>query len=711
MYKEDPVVEKTSSNAFSRRAFLKSVGGGVVVLFTTQPRFAEAQAHGAQQNDLPFNAYLRIGEDGRVTCFTGKIEMGQGIVTSLPQMLADELDVAVEVIDMVMGDTDRCPFDQGTWGSLTTRVFGPELRAAGAQARSVLLDLASKQLGSPLAQLDVKDGVVFDRSNPTRKVSYAALSKGREIAVDMEKPAPVKTAAKLKVIGTSLSRSDARDKVTGKAEYSADIQLPGMLHARILRPPSHAAKLEKIETSAARAIEGVRVVQDGDLVAVLHKNRDIADRAILQIKTDYSVPETSVNEQTIFDHLMSMAPDGEAVANGGDIAEGERQASEVFEETYHTAYVAHAPIEPHAALANMKDGKMTVWASTQSPFGLKRQLVSTLGLAEDKVRVITPFVGGGFGGKSPSNQGIQAARLAKITGQPVQVFWTREDEFFWDTFRPASIIKIRSGLTKAGTPAFWDYRVYYAGARSSEQHYDIPHHRTTAHRRGWDAPEGSHPFATGSWRAPGASTNVFARESQIDIMAAKAGIDPLEFRLKNCSDPKFIGVLKAVAKQFGWTPAPGPSGRGVGVACGIDADTVVATMAEVEVDRNSGEITVKRVVCAQDMGQVINPAGAILQMEGCITMGLGYALTEGLHFKGGEIRDLNFYSYDLPLFSTLPEIETILIDSKDPDPHGGGEPAIVNMGAVIANAVFDAVGVRLFELPMTAERVKVALAE
>lgn len=711
MYKDDPIVEKTSANTFSRRAFLKSVGGGVVVLFTTQPRFAEAQAHGAQQNDLPFNAYLRIGEDGRVTCFTGKIEMGQGIITSLPQMLADELDVAVEVIDMVMGDTDRCPFDRGTWGSLTTRVFGPELRAAGAQARSVLLGLASKQLGAPLAQLDVKNGVVYDRSNPTRKVSYAALSKGREIAVDMQKPVPVKTAAKLKVMGTSLSRSDARDKVTGKAEYSADIQLPGMLYARILRPPSHAAKLEKIETSAARAIEGVRVVQDGDLVAVLHKNRDIADRAILQIKTDYSVPETSVNERTIYDHLMSMAPDGEAVANAGDIAEGERQASEVFEETYHTAYVAHAPIEPHAALANMKDGKMTVWASTQSPFGLKRQLVSTLGLAEDKVRVITPFVGGGFGGKSPSNQGIQAARLAKITGKPVQVFWTREDEFFCDTFRPASIIKIRSGLTEAGTPVFWDYRVYYAGARSSELHYDIPHRRTTAHRRGWDAPEGSHPFATGAWRAPGASTNVFARESQIDIMAAKAGVDPLEFRLKNCSDPKFIGVLKAVAKKFGWTPVPGPSGRGVGVACGVDADTVVATMVEVEVDRNSGEVTVKRVVCAQDMGQVINPAGAILQMEGCITMGLGYALTEGLHFKGGEIRDLNFYSYDLPLFSTLPEIETILIDSKDPDPHGGGEPAIVNMGAVIANAIFDAVGVRLFELPMTAERVKAALAE
>jgi len=231
-----------------------------------------------------------------------------------------------------------------------------------------------------------------------------------------------------------------------------------------------------------------------------------------------------------------------------------------------------------------------------------------------------------------------------------------------------------------------------------------------AHSRGWDAPPGSHPFATGAWRAPGASSNVFAREQQIDVMAAKAGIDPLEFRLQNCRDPKYIGVLKAVADKFGWTPAVGPSGRGVGVACGIDADTVVASMAEVEVDRQSGQIKVKRVVCAQDMGQVVNPAGATLQMEGCITMGLGYVLMEAQRFRGGEILDLNFYDYELPRFSILPKIETILIDSADPAPHGGGEPAIINMGAVIANAVFDATGVRLFELPLTPERVKAALA-
>jgi len=694
----------------SRRSFLKRVGGGVVVLFTTRPRFAFAEDGAASAAEPSFNAYLRIGEDGRVTCFTGKIEMGQGVITSLPQMLADELDVPVDAIDMVMGDTDRCPFDQGTWGSLTTRVFGPELRAAGAQARAVLLQLAGEQLGVPAAQLTVRDGVVYDTRDESRSVSYAALTRGKAILRDMQSPAPVKPAGEYKAMGTSLKRRDAVEKVTGKARYAGDIKLPGMLFARIMRPPAHDAKLEGLDTSGADAIDGVRVVRDDDLVAVLHARREVADLALAALKPDWARPESKVDEKTIYDHLMSVAPPGEPVQQGGDLAAGESEAAEVFDETYYNAYVAHAPMEPHTALADFADGKMTVWASTQSPFGLKRQLVSALGLAEDKVRVITPFVGGGFGGKSASLQGLQAARLARAAGKPVQVLWTREDEFYWDTYRPAAIVKIRSGLTQAGAPAFWDYRVYYAGARGSAQPYDIPNHRTVAHPRGWTGPPGSHPFATGAWRAPAANTNAFAREQQIDIMAAKAGIDPLEFRLKNCSDPKYIGVLKAAAEKFGWKPAAGPSGRGVGVACGIDADTVVASMAEVEVDRGSGRIQVKRVVCAQDMGQVVNPEGAIIQMEGCITMGLGYALTEELHFRGGEILDLNFDRYDLPRFSMLPDIETVLIDSADPAPHGGGEPAIILMGAVIANAFFDATGKRPFELPMTPARVKALLA-
>jgi len=712
MHPHDPIdeMQPATPGTLDRREFLKRVGGGVVVLFTTLPRFALAEASPTPLPSEPaFNAYLRIGEDGRVTCFTGKIEMGQGVITSLPQMLADELDVAVGMIDMVMGDTDRCPFDRGTWGSLTTRVFGPELRAAGAQARRVLLELAGEQLSVPLERLEVAEGMVFDRTDRTRAISYAALTKGRAIARDVTTAAPTKTAANFKVMGNSLTRRDALEKVTGQAEYAADIRLPGMLHARILRPPAHGATLEQLDTSAAAAMDGVRVVQDGDLVAVLHEQRDVADRAHALVQAKYAVPKATFDDRTVYEHLMGMAPQGDPVAAGGDLAKGEQLAAQVFEETYLNAYVAHAPMEPHAAVASMEDGRMTVWASTQSPFGLREQLMSVLGLPEDKVRVITPFVGGGFGGKGRSGQGVQAARLARSVGRPVQVFWTREDEFFWDAYRPAAIVKIRSGLTADGAPAFWDYRVYYAGARGSEQPYEIPHHRTVAHSRGWGGPPGSHPFATGAWRAPAANTNAFAREQHIDIMAHAAGIDPLAFRLQHCTQAKFLGVLKAAAEQFGWKPGAGSGGQGVGVACGIDADTVVATMAEVEVDRSSGQVSVKRVVCAQDMGLVVNPAGATIQMEGCITMGLGYALTEEQHFRGGEILDLNFDRYELPRFSGLPEIETVLIDSQDPEPHGGGEPAIITMGAVIANAIFDAVGVRLFELPMTPGRVKAAL--
>ena len=712
MTEYDPIqnTNTTTPGTINRREFLKSVGGGVVVLFTTVPRVTTGDTPLSQSDAEPaFNAYLRIGEDGRVTCFTGKIEMGQGVITSLPQMLADELDVAVETIDMVMGDTDRCPFDRGTWGSLTTRVFGPELQAAGAQARHVLLDLASGHLEVPRERLEVEDGVVFDPKDQSRKVSFATLTRGKSILRDVKEAVPAKTAKNYKVMGKSFKRADSLEKVTGKARFAADIRLPGMLHARILRPSTHGAELRNLDTSAVSAVEGARVVQDGDLVAVLHEKRDMADRAIGLLKADYTVPEASFDHRSVYDHLLRTAAKGEPVADGGSLDEGEKMAAEVFEETYLNAYVAHAPMEPHAALASMENGRMTVWASTQSPFGLKQSLVSMLGLSENQVRVITPFVGGGFGGKGSSTQGLQAARLAKLTGRPVQVFWTREDEFFWDTYRPAAIVKIRSGLSQEGAPVFWDYHVYHAGARGSEQPYDIPHHRTVAYGRRGGGPAGSHPFATGAWRAPAANTNAFAREQQIDIMAARAEVDPLAFRLRHCSDPKYQGVLTAVAGKFGWKPVAGHSGRGVGVACGIDADTVVATMAEVEVNRSSGEVNVLRVVCAQDMGLVVNPAGATIQMEGCITMGLGYALTEEQRFKGGEILDINFDSYELPRFSSLPQIETVLIDSKDPEPHGGGEPAIITMGAVIANAIYDAVGVSLFELPMTPDRVKKAL--
>jgi isoquinoline 1-oxidoreductase len=694
----------------NRRELLRLAGGGILVLFTARSSAAEGRGRG-QRLPEDFNAFLRVGEDGRVTCFTGKIEMGQGIVTSLAQTLADELDVALDSVEMVMGDTDLCPWDMGTFGSMSTRFFGPPLRAAGAEARRVLLELASEKLQTPVEQLSVENGIVFDQRNKAKQATYAQLAQGKRIERHPQTPPPVKKPADFRLVGKPVTRRDAREKVTGEAKYAGDIRLPGMLHAKILRPPAHGAKLTEVDVSGVKEVEGAEVVREGDLIAVVHKYPDEAERALSKIKAKFDVPEPAVDDKTIFDHLLKVAPAGEVVSRGGDLATGEKSAAQVFDETYLDGYKAHATLETHTAVVSIEGDKATVWASTQAPFRAKDEAAGALGFPAEKVRVLTPFVGGGFGGKTANGQVVEAARVAKLTGKPIQVAWSREEEFFNDTFRPAAITKIRSGLTDAGAIAFWDYHVYFAGSRGAQHFYALEHHATTAHGSGWGGGPGTHPFATGAWRAPGNNTNTFGRESQIDVMAAKAGVDPVEFRLKHLQDEKMRRVLQAAAEKFGWKPAKAPSGRGYGCACGIDAGTSVGTMAEVAVDPRSGAVQVKRIVCAQDMGLVINPAGATIQMEGCLTMGLGYALTEDVRFKGGQVLDRNFDTYEIPRFSWLPKIETILLDDKDAPPQGGGEPAIITVGAVVANAVFDACGARVRQLPITPARVKEALKQ
>jgi isoquinoline 1-oxidoreductase len=697
----------------TRREFLKRLGGGIFI-FVSLGDLALAQEGGRQRGGRPslpsdFNAFLRIGEDGRVTCFTGKIEMGQGPITSLPQMLAEELETPLDNVDIVMGDTERCPWDMGTFGSMTTRSFGPAMQAAAAEARAVLLELAAEALKVPQAQLVARDGAIFDAQDKEKRVSYGQLAKGQKIERHVKVKPSLKAVSAHTVLGKSVLRRDGRDKVTGKAQYSGDIREPGMLYARILRLPAHGAKLKSVDTAAAKAIAGVQVVQDGDFVAVLHELPDVAEAALEKVKAEFEVPEPTVDDKSIFDHLLKMAPEGKPVAEGGDLAAGRKLAAKTFEQTYFNSYVAHAAMETHAALAKVAGDKATIWASTQNPFGAQREIAEAIGLPPQNVRLITPFVGGGFGGKTRNTQAVEAARLSKAVGKPVQVMWSRAEEFFYDTFRPAAIVKVSSGVDGTGKMVLWDYDVLYAGERGAKQFYDVANYRTVARPSGWQGPTGAHPFATGAWRAPGNNTNTFARESQIDIMAAAAGMDPVEFRLKNLSDPKMIRVLKAAAERFDWTAAKAPSKRGYGVACGMDAGTYVATMVEADVDAKKGTVQVKRVVCAQDMGLVVNPNGARMQVEGGSTMGLGYALTEEVRFKGGKVLDTNFDTYELPRFSWVPKIETVLIDAKDSPPQGGGEPAIIVMGAVVANAIYDRTGARLFQLPMTPERVLAAL--
>lgn len=706
---------KTKTNAFidlsegsipkgmSRRSFLKRLGGGVVIVVALSD-FEVLEGAINQQYPTDFNAYLIVGEDGRVSCYTGKIEMGQGVITSLAQMMAEELDVALSDVDMVMGDTDLCPYDRGTWGSQTTRIFGPALRSAAAGARAVLLQLASEHMKISVNLLEVNEGIVYETGNKNNLVSYAELTKGTKIVKSLEEKPRLKNPKDFKIIGKSFLRADSPEKVTGRAQYAGDIRVPGMVYAKILRPPAHGAKMAKLDLSAVENSKEVELIREGELIAVLHEDPEIAEKYLNKIKADYDVPKSSLNENTIFDHLIKVAPEGSVLSEGGNLDKGKKDSEELFENKYLDGYVAHATIEPHTALAVMDGGKMKVWASTQNPFGLKSSIAKALNLKEANVQVLQVFVGGGFGGKSSNGQAMEAARLAKICGKPVMVAWTRREEFFNDTFRPAAVVKINSGCKRNGQITRWDYGVYFAGQRGAQQFYNIPNHKTVAFNSGWRA-TGAHPFATGAWRAPSNNTNTFARESQINMMAARIGMDPVDFRLKNLNDSRMIRTLKAALDKFGWTSIKSPSGKGWGVACGADAGSYVALMAKVNVNKTTGKVDVKRVVIAQDMGLVINPQGATIQAEGCVTMGLGYALTEDIQFTGGEIHNRNFDSYEIPRFSWTPKIETVLLDLPNEPAQGGGEPAIICMGALIANAIYDAIGVRLFQMPMTPERV------
>ncbi len=700
---------KRIPSGLSRRSFLKRMGGGVTIAFTVGGITAiqGCTTSGADDKDL-YNAYLRIKEDGRVDCLVGKIEMGQSVYTSLKQLLAEELDVALESVDIIMGDTDICPYDAGTWGSLSIRAFGPDLRAGGAEGRSVLLDMASKELKVSKEKLSVSHGVVSVKNDTSKSISYAELAKGKQVLRTISEDTPTKKPSEFKILGKPVKRHDAESKVTGEAKFSGDIQLPGMLYASIVRPPDHRAKLVSVDTSGASTIPGVLVVNESGLVAALHEDPEIASQAQSEIIAKWDYPPSKINDETIFDHLEKTGTKEKIVEDNGDTSLSAGKNEIMVEERYLDGYKAHAPIEPHVATAMMEGDRIVMWASSQTPFGSKRDIAAELDMPEENVHLKQIFLGGGFGGKIYNPQAIEAAKLAKITGKPVQLSYTRREEFFYDYFRPAAVVKAKSITKQTGEIQLWDYDVFYAGARGSKFFYETPNKKV---RTLSDAKNGEkgHLFPTGAWRAPGNNTNTFARESQIETMASKIGMDPIEFRLKNLKNEHMIRTLKLAAEEFGWKPIKGPSGKGWGVACGFDAGTWVALIAEVEVDETTGHVQVKRFVCAQDMGLVVNPHGASIQVEGGVTMGLGYALSEDIEFEGGKINSRNFDGYQITTFSMTPKIETYYIDDPEAAPQGGGEPAIVCTGGAVGNAIFDACGARVTRMPMTPKRVLAAL--
>jgi nicotinate dehydrogenase subunit B len=700
----------SSPSTLHRRRFLQLAGGGITIFFTVGLPVDLAGELQQQRRGVPtdFNAFLRVGEDGRVTLFTGKVEMGQGAMTALPPMLAEELDVPLDMVDIILGDTDLCPWDMGTFGSLTIRSFGPLLRQAAAEARAVLLQLAGEHLELSPDRLVVRDGVIMDREHHELSVACATLTRGQRIERRLEGEARPKPRDTYTIVGRPRKRRDARAKVKGEAEYAGDVRPEGMLCAAILRPPAHGALLLEVDTSGAERVDGARVVRDGDLVAVLHEKPDLAERALGLVEARWEEPALTPDNENIFRHLEAEAPPPEVYVEAGDLETGRAASVRMVESVFHNHYVAHAPMEPHTAVASVRGDRATVWAATQAPFTAQTDAARALGIPAENVRVITPFVGGGFGGKTRNLQVGEAARLSRLAGHPVQVAWTRREEFFYDTFRPAALVKFTAGLDASNRIVLWDYDNYHAGSRSSEVKYDVPHYRVVT-RGGWQQGGPAHPFSVGAWRGPASNTNAFAMESQVDLLAQEAGMDPVAFRLHNLTDERMRRVLQAAAERFGHAWEKAPSGRGHGAALTDYHGTYVAAMAEVHVDRTTGTVKVERVVCAQDMGECVNPAGAVLQVEGCITMGLGYCLSEEVRFQGGKVLDQNFGTYRLPRFSWTPAMEVILVDNPDMPPQGGGEPAITLMGGILANAVHDAVGARVYTLPMTPERVLRAL--
>ena len=683
-----------------RRDFLKKLGGGVVVVFSIgKLSLFEGWGQNRAEEQLNFNAYLRVKENGRVDCYTGKIEMGQGVITSLAQVLAEELEVSIYSVDMIMGDTELCPYDAGTWGSLTTRFADPVIRAAAAEAREILIGLAADHLGIAKDGLEVIDGTVFVKDEPSKKVTYAELTKGKKIIQSLKNKPEIKKHKDFKIIGKPVISLDAEAKVTGKAKYAGDIKLPGMVYASLVRPSVFGSKKLKVDASKLASFEGAELVEDKNLVAVVHNDPEMAYKAAMQIKVSWEEPQAKADHESIFQYLEDQISDHKVVEQNGSLETGKNMAKTIVQGDYQDGYKAHASIETHSATCYFKDGKLTMWASTQTPFGTREQLAKEFDMPLEKVHLKQIFIGGGFGGKIYNDQALEAARIAKICGKPVQLVWTRREEFMYDKFRTAALVKITSAVDDYGKLNLWDFDIYCAGTRGTKLFYDAENNRTRMFED-----NKIHPFGTGAWRAPGNNSTTFARESHIDVTAHAAGIDPLEFRLNNLKDERMKATLELAAETFDWKGNK-PAGHGFGIALGEDAGTTVAMIAEVYVDKATGMVQPIRVVCAQDMGQVVNPHGATVQSEGGITMGLGYALYEDIEFNGGNVLSKSFNNYEITRFSKTPEITCVFMDKMDDKPEGGGEPAIICVGGAIANAVFDACGARVTRMPITPERI------
>jgi isoquinoline 1-oxidoreductase len=689
-----------------RREFFRLVGGGVVVLVLAP--FVSAQESGGGRRRRfgapaakEIGAWIHIDEDGQVTAYTGKVEFGQNIRTSLTQAVADELRVSHDVVRLVMGDTALVPFDMGTFGSMTTATMGAQLRRAAAALRNLLVELAAEHWKVNKESLAAADGKV--KRGWGVALSYGELTRGKKLMQAIGDNVATTPASEWRVAGQSLPKVDGRAIVTGKHRYTSDQTRPGMLYGRVVRPAAFGATLTSADTHSVESVPGTVVVREGDFLAVAAPSQHAADRAAEVIRAEWkTTPQPS--DQELFEYLRKnpvarQGFEGRSRQVQGSVEKGLAGADHKLSATYTIAYIAHTPLEPRAALAEWSNGKLTVWTGTQRPFGVRGELAEAFHLDPKDVRVVVPDTGSGYGGKHTGETAIEAARIAKTAGKPVKLVWTREEEFTWAYARPGGVIDIKSGVRSDGTITAWEFHNYNSGASAMRMRYDVPNQHLEFH------PTKS-PLRQGSYRALAATANHFARECHIDELARAVGMDPLALRLKNLKDERLRRVLDAAAEKFGWGKEKPAAGHGFGIAGGFEKNGYVGCCAEVAVDKDSGRVQVVRAVTAFDCGAVVNPEHLTNQIEGAMMMGLGGALFEALHFANGKVTNAHFSGYRVPRFSDMPVLETVLVDRKDVPSAGAGETPIVGIAPAVGNAIFDATGIRLRSMPLAPNGVK-----
>ena len=680
-----------------RRDFFKLMGAGVLVCLSLRTSAAQESGRNAfSEEQLPASlaAWLHVGEDGGITVFTGKAELGQNIRTSLSQQVAEEMRVPVSSVRLVMADTDLTPYDRGTFGSRTTPTMGPQLRRVAATARETLAAMAAEQWNIKPASLVLRDGKFFNPISD-RSLSYGQLSKGQQLVKVQVEDVHLEPASDWTIAGTPVPKVEGRDFVTGRHRYTSDMTRPGMLLGRVLRPTAFRASLVSVDTSEAEKMPGITVVKDGNFVAAAAADELAAWQAVRSMKAQWNAP-AQISENDLFEYLKKK-PDsplegrGEPPRTSGSLEQGYKAAAKRLAQTYKVAYIAHVPLEPRAALAEWKEDKLTVWTGTQRPFAVRDELAQAFRIPASKVRVIVPDTGSAYGGKHTGETAIEAARLAKACGKPVKVVWTREEEFTWAYFRPSGVIDVKSGVTSDGLITAWEFDNYNSGPAAIDTPYVVANQRVEFHPV-------DPPLRQGSYRGLAAPANHFAREVHMDELAYAVGMDPLEFRLKNLKDPRLRAVFEAAADKFAWGKQKGSPGRGFGIAGGVEKGGYVASCVEVTIE--GGDVSVSRVTEAFECGAIVNPQGLNNQIAGAVIQAIGGALFEAIHFDDGKILNTHLAEYRVPRFSDVPQIDVVMIDRKDLPPAGAGETPMVPVAPAISNAIFNAVGVRLRSLPM-----------